>query len=251
MDSIPFYQNWTFWAVIIAAAAVVLSQLPPISQWFKKAKLDIEVYSHILISHRVGNPRVQLHLIIRNTGGRRIRIKGIVAEFTRDKKAVGSYPAQTYVPSYDGSQTLLLTPFPLGPKEEWSNQANFLTFLNREDDKKFRKASSDLQSDIKKKREIEKDKEKFAVAEPELVQPFLQMFDQKFVWLPGEYQMHICLQSDSKGADITRNYRFTLFESDSGDLRKHTESYKRGDGIYFDSSVLPTVIVEITEQSTT
>jgi len=62
----PLYLNWSFWAVVFAAIAIALSQLPPIRLWFKKAKLEIELYSKIAITHKVGNPNLQLHLIINN-----------------------------------------------------------------------------------------------------------------------------------------------------------------------------------------
>ena len=32
---IPFYLNWSFWAVVIAAIAVFLSQIPPIKELIK------------------------------------------------------------------------------------------------------------------------------------------------------------------------------------------------------------------------
>ncbi len=74
---VPLYLDWSFWAVVVALAAVILSQIPPIKELIKKAKLDLEVHSKILITHKVGNPNLQLHLLITNIGGRKIRIKDI------------------------------------------------------------------------------------------------------------------------------------------------------------------------------
>ena len=42
----PIYLDWSFWAVIVAIAAVVLSQIPPIHVLLKKAKLDLELYKY-------------------------------------------------------------------------------------------------------------------------------------------------------------------------------------------------------------
>lgn len=64
--SVPLYLNWSFWAVVVALCAVVLSQIPPIHLLLKKAKLDLELYSRIHLTHKVGNPNLQLHLIISN-----------------------------------------------------------------------------------------------------------------------------------------------------------------------------------------
>jgi len=46
-----FYQDWTFWAVLVAAIAIILSQIPPIHVLIKRAKLDMELYSRINITH--------------------------------------------------------------------------------------------------------------------------------------------------------------------------------------------------------
>ena len=73
----PLYFDWSFWAVIIALIAVVLSQIPPIHIILKRARLDLELYSKLSITHKLGNPNLQLHLILNNIGGRRVRVKNI------------------------------------------------------------------------------------------------------------------------------------------------------------------------------
>jgi hypothetical protein len=73
----PFYLNWTFWAVIISFIALVLSQLPPLHIFLKKAKLDFELFSSVCLTHKVGNPNLESHIIINNVGGRNVRVKGI------------------------------------------------------------------------------------------------------------------------------------------------------------------------------
>ncbi len=40
-ENIPLYLDWSFWAVVVAAVAVALSQLPPIHILIKKAGLEI------------------------------------------------------------------------------------------------------------------------------------------------------------------------------------------------------------------
>lgn len=60
----PVYLDWSFWAVVVAAIAIVLSQLPPVLRWFRRTRIDLETYSRILITHKFGNPNLQLHLIL-------------------------------------------------------------------------------------------------------------------------------------------------------------------------------------------
>jgi len=73
------------------------------------------------------------------------------------------------------------------------------------------------------------------------------MFSQKFVWHPGEYKVEISVLTSNKIANIKRNYRLTLFESDSAELIKVRDDYKYGDGINWDSGKHPGVIVQIVE----
>jgi len=80
-----------------SCSAIFLSQLPPVLLWFKRAKLEIELYSKISITHKVGNPNLQLHLIINNIGGRKIRVKNITASIERDGNLVATLPAQNYL----------------------------------------------------------------------------------------------------------------------------------------------------------
>src|SRR5690606_18603404 len=117
----PFYIDWAFWAVIVALAAVVLSQLPPVHIWFKRAKLDVELYSKIGITHKVGNPNLQLHLIINNIGGRKARIKDISVSIARDGSSLVELPAQNYLQNQNDKNTLLFTTFSLQPGEEWAH----------------------------------------------------------------------------------------------------------------------------------
>jgi hypothetical protein len=75
VENIPSWFGWPFWTIVAGLIPTVLSQVPPIKNWFKKAKLDLDLYSKVSIRHYIGNPNLQLHLIITNIGGRKIKIK--------------------------------------------------------------------------------------------------------------------------------------------------------------------------------
>lgn len=246
-SNVPLYLDWSFWAVIVAAVAIVLSQLPPIYLWFRRARLDLEPYSRIHITHKVGNPNAQLHLILSNVGGRSVRVKGIILKIKRDGKDVAVLPAQNYLQNPRDTNTVLFTSFSLKPKEEWAHIVNFLNYFSREDEKKYRSAESALREDIVAKRKLSEDKDRFVEASTELVSPVLSMYNEKFVWHPGEYEMCIAVAASNRKANVEKKYRFTLFESDSSDLSKAVDGFKYGDGIYWDSGKHTGVIVQITE----
>lgn len=245
--NIPLYLDWSFWAVVVSAIAIVLSQLPPVLRWFRRARIDLEAYSRIVITHKVGNPNLQLHLILNNVGGRDVKVKGINIKVERDGKKLNDLPSQNYFQKPGDTNSVLFTSFSLKPSDEWAHIVNFLNFFNREDEKKYRSAESKLKEYVSEKRKLPENKDTVIEIPDEQVAPFAEMFKEKFIWQSGEYTISISVNTTKESANITKRYRFTLFESDSGDLSKVNEDYKYGDGIFWDSGKHPGVFVQITE----
>jgi len=244
---VPLYLDWTFWAVVVAVLALILSQLPPIHQILRSGKLTMELYSRVSIMHKIGNPNVQLHFLLSNIGGRTSRVKSVSLTLRRDKKEVAVLPAQTYLQEPGDTSPLLFTSFSIKPKEEWAHIVAFLNFFARADEKKYRAAELVLKSDILTKRALPKYKDQVVETDDEKVRPFVEMFDEKFIWHPGEYEMQVRVESPARKVLVERWYRFTLFESDSTALTATKVAFKKGDGIYWDSGDHPGVIVQITE----
>ena len=248
----PFYLDWSFWAMIVALLAVVLSQIPPIRLLLKRSKIDFEVYSKINITHKVGNPNLQLHLIISNIGGRKIKIKGITAKIIRDTNLVAALPAQNYLQNSNDTISVLFTTFPLNPSDEWGHIVTLFNYNDRDEEHEYRKMEWDLKANINEKAlQGAGEPKKHIEADPEYVSPFVQFFENRFVWKSGEYELLISIQTDQSHADIEKAYRFTLFESHEEELRTITHEYKYGIGIYWtqQTPTTPTdVILEITER---
>ena len=247
--NIPLYLNWAFWTAVAAALALILSQLPPIHMLLRRAKLEMELYSRIHVTHKVGNPNVSFHLVLGNVGGRTIKIKGITSRIKRDGKLVVILPAQNYFQNPNDTTTILFTGISIKPKEEWAHIVNFLNYFSRADEKKYRDAESKLKADIFKKRKTLENKEDIAEAENEYTAPFLDMFKENFLWNPGEYQIQVSVLAVPEKAGVEKNYHFTLFESDSEELSKFQDDYKYGDGIFWNSGKHAGIIVQISEAS--
>ncbi len=179
---VPLYLDWSFWAVVLAAIAVILSQLPPIHQLVRPGKLSMELYSRIHITHKIGNPNVSLHVILTNTGGRSVRVKGITLRLGRDGKDVAVLPAQNYLQEPNDKTTVLFTSFFVKPKEEWAHIVNFLNYFSRADEKKYRAAELALKTNILEKRQLPQNKDRLVEADSGHVRAFDEMFDEKFVW---------------------------------------------------------------------
>ncbi len=218
----------------MAALALVLSQLPPVFLWFRPRRLDVEVHSRIQVTHKVGNPNVSMFVSIRNTGGRQLRIRSLRIVITRDNVPLLTLPAQNYFETPSSQSSVLFVPFSLKPGDTWAHGTNFLNFFDRATEKLYREAESALGADIRKKlnARLEHDTE-MVVAEPELIAPFMKLFNDLFVWKPGEYVAELIVEAEPGSASFSRKYRFTLYESDSAELITHTDDYRFGGGVSY------------------
>lgn len=246
----PFYLDWVFWTAVIALLALILSQMPPLYELLRSPRLFVEPYARIVIGHKVGNPNIQLQVIVGNEGGRSVRIRGIRLKLWRDGVEIGEFPAQNYL-GPDDKTTVLFTSFSLDAKKEWSHIVNFLNYFNRDNERRYRVAQDRLRRDISNKRAAltpEQQKTTVVEADPPHVEPFLQMFDELFVWQPGEYVMELTVMTDQSSERWThQRYRFTLYESDSAALVAAKDDFKIGDGIYWNSSNHPSIIPPLTQ----
>ena len=248
VTSTPLYLDWSFWAVVFSGLALLLSQLPPIHILLKKAKIDFELYSKISITHKVGNPNLQIHIIINNIGGRKVRIKGIEARIIRDNIEVAVLPAQNYLQESTDTNNVLFTSFSLNPNEEWGHIVNLLEFFGREEELSYRQSEGNIKSDIYGKRKlIEGEIKDLIEADSKYIQPFITFFNEHFIWKSGEYKIKIKVITDNEKTDIEKVYSFTLFEYYEQELRKITEEYKYGDGIFWDSNTPKSVVLNIHE----
>ena len=236
-DPSPLYLDWQFWAAIVAGLALVLSQLPPIKLWFIPRKLEVEVNSRLRVAHWLGNPHLSLFTSVRNTGGRALRIKTIHISVNRDGEALGIYPAQNYYEKLSDQATVLFVPFTLHPGDSWEHGVNCYRDFDRATEKSIRESVSLLTADINGKLEARSDSEKATqvVGVQNLVEPFTVLFNRFFCWTPGEYVVELKVGAEPGGASFVQKYRFTLFESDTNELRSYADDFKFGGGIMYNN----------------
>lgn len=243
----PFYLDWMFWSFVVAFLALILSQIPPVHILLRRAKLEVEAYSNMHITHKVGNPNTQLHLILNNTGGRVIKVKDIQLQFKRGKDDSFSLPAKNYFQLPNDKDSVLFTTFKIKPNEEWAHSVTFLNFFSREDDKLFRQLDSNLRADIINKRNELEGKNELVEADEANVKPLLDFYEKKFRWQPGEYTMTLNVETDPPNALPEKHYRFVLFESDTADLSEYIKDYKYGFGVSLTTPKHAGVFVPLSE----
>lgn len=246
----PLYFDWQFWSAVVAVVALLLTQLPPVRQWFLPRRLEVEVHSRLRVAHWIGNPHVSIFTSIRNTGGRSLRVKKISASISRDGNELGAFPAQNYYEKLSDQATVLFVPFTLHPGESWGHGVNLYKDFDRATEKSVREGISALSSDISSKLEARPDSEKSLIAaEPELIEPFTALFDRLFSWDPGEYVIELNVEAEPGGASFVQSYRFVLFESDTKELRSYAEDFKFGGGVVYNSQKHSGIFVPLQPKS--
>lgn len=222
METNNFIKDWQFWSAFIALAALILSQLPPIHKWFHAGKCTLELPGRIAITDMIGNSNIILHLTIKNTGSRDLKIKRMTTKIKKKDKEILNLPAnniQTITPPIHLS---LFMPFTLKPGEEITRIVHFFNFFEKTDDKIYKASMSAFREQIR-----ERNLEGKLDVDPQTVEPLKKLFEKLFTWTAGEYSAELLIETDSQ--NITSRFRFNIWESDENDLRRSTEIYTRGE----------------------
>lgn len=239
-----FLTDWQFWSSLVAFLALGLSQAPPVRLWFKESNLDLEVQSSIYLSHLIGIQFFQVYVSLINTGGRSVRVRDIQLSVTRTGQESMTFPIQGLFQKRDDNQSVFFVPFTSRPGDEWAYICNFSPVPTREQERQFREAKSALQANINDKIRIRDNVGQMAgginvpirsgmvEADENLVTPFKEHFEQNFSMVVGEYQMTVTVVTDKVSA--SKDYDFTVFESDETDLRNIVNDYKFGTWITWD-----------------
>lgn len=236
VNTMTFLNNWSFWAVFVASISVLLSQIPPIHEILKGAKLDLDIYHRITITHKIGNPNLQVYLLLSNVGGQKIKVLGINAVISRSESDEINLPAQSYFQKKGDQETVIFTRFNLDPNEEWEHSTLFLNFFDRDDEKAYLKMENNLRADYKIYKENSKtsgNNTEIYEHPKKLVEPVFQFYEKNYFWKAGEYTMSINVITNNQSVNIRKNYRFTIFESHEETLNSIKDYYKYGGGLYW------------------
>lgn len=236
--STPYYQDWTFWAVISSLIAIGLSQAPPIVRWFSEPRLVLELPNKLRITHVAGFASAGVVLSIRNTGGKPARITSLSIKFRRGGVELLDAPVLEFYPDPRHGQTLLLMPFTVGPGGEITRSVNAYQELTRERERELGQLASKVRVDIGKKAEQARTKslkegqpQELVTLDPELLQAAQALYAANFCWTAGDYDIQISCHSDEQAVVRQERLVFTLWESDEAELRSLADDYKHGFGI--------------------
>ena len=233
----PFYLDWTFWTAVAAVLALVLSQFPPVRVLLRQTRLSMQPYDRLNVTHWLGNPNVNLHVQLLNTGGRQVRVRSLILELSPDEGAKFSLPAQTYSRADGAPGSFLFTPFNLEPDKEWANFVGFFAPFSMNDERTSKQLIKELKADIKVKLKNQpqeaRDRKELVEGDAKCVEKLQEFSRINTKWRPGEYTAVLNLQCEPEQASQVRKFRFTLFEADIQELDERASLYKIGAGVYF------------------
>jgi len=247
---IEFYADPNVWSVVIAILALALSQLPPLHKLFRKGKLELDVYEKGSVTHMLGNPNMQLHLILNNVGGKTVTIKSIRATLELDGQVISDIKGQNYIKNADNNGQVILTKFKLKSGEEWAHTANFFNNFSKTDEKQCKSIIKRVRDSILEQYKLKNETPKELIeTTPELIEEMNKFFAKNFKWETGEYKLVISVESERQEQNIAKEFRFTLFESDSDELKEYATKYRYGEGIYYSSKNDLGVLVRLSEKN--
>ena len=231
----PFYLDWTFWAFVTSAIAISLSQLPPVRQWFRGAKLIVETPKQMRITHIAGYASAGNVISIRNVGGRPARVKSVAFRLSREGKPLIDIPIMEFHPNPSAGTTLLLMPFTVPPGVEWTKSVNGYQDLSREKSRGLEKLVSAVKHDIGKKA-LDRDantpgSKELVVLDAALLKKAGDLVASNFIWTAGEYELEIAIATEHPCAVKQTKWSFTIWESDEAELRSFANDFKYGFGI--------------------
>jgi hypothetical protein len=240
----PFFSDWGFWAVVIAAVAVLLSQLPPVRDLLRRTRIQVDPYDRLTLTHWLGNPNIHWFLQLRNTGGRKVRIESINLRLSSDHEAGFEVRAQSFAPPDNSTASFLFTPLTLKPDQEWASVVHFFRPFSAADERATNQFIKPLKKDITDKLKARR-RESSEVSGPveadtALVEPAIKFFEKTNIWAAGEYQLVLKVLCDPPRVSVSRSFRFVLFESDIQELEESVENFKYGWGVcYPDQDATP------------
>lgn len=232
------------WAAIIAFAALVLTQFPPLVpilwQRLRGPRVRISSRPNFSLNHWLGRTWVLMYLQVANEHSGAVAIEGIdcairAAGGTRAKpKPVTWLTAQSFIP-YPGSEQLFIGTIRLQAGEHWQNIVTVIHEPEEAEEEETQTLVDDFNAQINGKldalAQAGKTNEKPVEVEPELLSRAMALFHRRFAMTKGEYEMFIAARDkDNKVLGVTK-FKFIVYEGMVKSLRAISEDYKYGWGI--------------------
>lgn len=236
----PWYKNSSLWSAMLAALALVLSQLPPISKWFANPRLEIIHADRIGINNNIGVLGFNLPIELDNKGNISLDVKSIHFEVIEPDGVIKNYFAESFSkPSTNGAPALNLpiTSININEKKLWSEFVYFSQNIDpttEEDLNNIRlSVSQSIYNDLDNKRSIGDYSR--GEATPEITKKAEDYFNSRFNLKKGEYKTKLIVKTAQVEKPYIIESKFTIYDYHIETVKAQADDYKYGAGIYFPS----------------
>ncbi|MFK7237981.1 hypothetical protein [Acinetobacter baumannii] len=221
------FQNLNFWSLIIAFFALLVSLFPHIKHLLKGKKIDLDIHRKIMVYHWVGFPSLNIHLGLFNKGGTKVNIKSINLKITKDGNLVKNLKCQGFFETSVSQTANTFFPFDLPADDSWTHLCWFAMDIDRNREQKAKNAIVAVDMKIAEKIRANVVNTQPIEAEKELVDHLVSLHNQNFIWETGEYFAEIQVDTNPV-VNISKKFRFTLYETEVNELNNYTLDYKYG-----------------------
>lgn len=179
-------------------------------------------------------------------------MQSIAIAVTGEEGEPFTLPGQAFTESNWKESSHLLTQFSLEPGESWSRFVHFHALPSSENERQAKRLVKDLRNNIiQKLRGVDRNSEDqvdLTEADEAFVVPLIDFFTANRKWRAGQYRAVLSVACTPDRASISKEYRFTLFESDSAELEERTTRYKFGAGLYWEDQERQEIYARLEEQ---
>ena len=230
-----FYEGTS---LVISLIALGAATYKPIWNLIHKARLLVEPYAQILIMHGMGNPQINMSLILTNVGGHNLSINNIMLNLSYNDNPI-PLKAQSFFKWGTNETPLYFSRLSLAAEKDWNNVVVFYTALSKADEDTTRTIARNLRRDIRGKiderNRVNTQNTTLIEGDNRYVAAALEFFNNHNKWVQGEYRAELKFDCTPKHASCSYTFRFTLYETDANIIREYCENkYKYGFGVVQD-----------------
>ncbi len=230
----------TAWGTVVAAIAVVLSQIPPLKVYFQRAHLKLSFPDRFTVLHHLGNPQIMMLVTLENVCARKVTVTKMEGLLLPPTGPAVVLPGQQYISrQLPGAgqlpPELLLVGISLKPDESWGENVRFFASFSEDEEDYVNRIIGGMKKDIWNKQMARQMAGSLFPTETDekLVADATAFFTHKFWLTKGNYTFLIAARDERGQLLAVQGTEFTLYENSISAMREATEEYKYGAGVYY------------------
>ncbi|ARU57981.1 hypothetical protein OLMES_3962 [Oleiphilus messinensis] len=234
-----WYNSSSLWSVLVATLALVLTQLPPILQWFPEYKLSIQHDNRIGVNNAIGIIGHNLAIELHNKGNRELNVEKIELEIINPDQKKRVLNAESFSPMITGGGQPINLPVnsvKLSPNESSSGFIFFNQTISPDTEEKYNEIRLSISQSIFDKQQLIEwgalNPRASIEASESLVDTAIEFFEEHYDLEKGLHKVTIVVYTQEKAEPFKTHLEYTIYGYHIETVRSQTDDYKYGAGIY-------------------